>query len=351
MKKRDIKIILSGLDNAGKSSMLLGLQKMYGFEEDVKKLKPTIRIDYYRREFLNLKLSFFDMGGHEKFRESYLKRPIYFESVNIYIYLIDIQDETRFTESCDYLGKVLNILDQTGYEKEFPIYICFSKSDYELIVDNFIDYMTRMKMIKRLFQDSYPGFKFEFYSTSIYNLYTIVRMISNGLSHYLEGYDNIVKILQEFGEKTQTKQALLFDHTGLVISDFFKAEGEGLELQNKIDSIISGHLEFFGQLEDQNLEITSTRGTDKDYMNICYQFHLYDDQELSDEQFWAILQKKQAGDHFYANYYFSLIVPLDVSIPAENEVPDTIEKVRTIMQKIISAGTNDNEPNPQESLE
>jgi GTPase SAR1 family protein len=334
--KKEVKIILAGLDNAGKSSMLVGLRRMYGFEEDVKRLKPTIRIDYYRREFLNMKLNFFDMGGQVKFRESYLKRPIYFESVNVMIFLIDIQDEERFTESVDYLGKILGVLKETEYPKEYPVYVCFSKADFDLVQNNVIDFLSRMKMIKDLIKKYYSDFKFNYYSTSIYNLYTIIKMISSGLSQYLDGYEKIQDILMEFGEDNDVKQALLFDHTGLVIADYFKAEGEGLELQNRIDGIISGHLEFFGQLEDLGqLEITSTRGVDGTYMNCCYQFKLYDDSELTEENLPEILKKKKTGDPMYANYYFSMIVNLDISIPAENQIPSAIGRLGKFIDDIL----------------
>ena len=337
--KKDIKLILSGLDNAGKTSMLVGLRRMYGFEEDVKKLKPTIRIDYYRRQFLNMRLSFFDMGGQEKFRQSYLRRPIYFEAVNVLIYLIDIQDPDRFDESVEYLGNVLKVLEETEYEQDFPIFVCFSKADFELVSAEMVIYLRRIKEVKDKIKEIHPGFKFEYYSTSIFNLYTIVRMISNGLGQFMGGYSEITEVLQEFGCIEGIKQALFFDHTGLVISDYFKAEGEGLELQNKIDGIISGHLEFFGQLEDQNLEITSTRGTDGVYMNCCYQFNLYEeigeDRERTDEEQLEIDEKRKKGDPNYANYYFSMIVDLDNSVVAENMIPKAIDSLRGILNRIL----------------
>ena len=335
MKKQDLKIILSGLDNAGKTSMIVALKRMYGFEEDVKKLKPTIRVDYYRRDFLNLKLNFWDMGGQHNFREAYLRRPIYFENVNVLIYLIDIQDEMRFTESIDYLGKLLSTLEEVGYNKDVPVFICFSKADYDLVQSNLVDFLSRMKMIKDLVYSTYSTYKFEFYSTSIYNVYSIVRMISNGLRQHMEGYDEITQLLYEFGEKAEVKQGLLFDHTGLVIVDYFKAEGEGLELQNKIDSIISGHLEFFSQLEDQHLRITSTRGTDGQYMNCCYQFNLYNAEQTDEEEPTEVVQERTEGNPLYANYYLSIIVPLEISVPAENEIPETIGKIAQVLQRIL----------------
>ena len=76
--KKAIKVVLSGLDNAGKTSMLVSFKRMYGYEEEIHNLKPTLRIDYYKRDFLDLRLNFFDMGGQSKFREMYIKREMYF---------------------------------------------------------------------------------------------------------------------------------------------------------------------------------------------------------------------------------------------------------------------------------
>ncbi|MBD3351473.1 MAG: hypothetical protein GF364_08295, partial [Candidatus Lokiarchaeota archaeon] len=58
-----LKFILAGLDAAGKSSMLVVLKKMYEFEDEIKNLKPTVKIDHYRRSFLGYNLDINDMGG------------------------------------------------------------------------------------------------------------------------------------------------------------------------------------------------------------------------------------------------------------------------------------------------
>ncbi len=335
MSKKNLKIILAGLDNAGKTSMLVGLRKMYGFESEVHGLKPTIRVDYYRREFLNLQLNFFDMGGQQKFRNSYLKRPIYFESVNQLIYLIDIQDELRFDESVEYLGKILDILDKLEYAKDHPIYICFSKADYDFVEENISEYASRVKMIKDLVAKTYPSFTFEFYSTSIYNVYTIVRMISNGIRRYLDSYSHLRDTVESFGNKNEVKQLLVFDNTGLVISDYFKGEGEGLELQNKIDQIISSHLEFFKQLEDQNLDVTSSRGVDGEFMNLCYQFQLYRgfNEDLTEEMKTMIAE--EPDNPLVFNYYVSMISPLGVTADIESEIPSLVGTLREDMKEMI----------------
>ncbi len=333
--KKTIKVVLSGLDNAGKTSMLVGFKRMYGYEDEVHNLKPTLRIDYYKREFLNLRLNFFDMGGQSKFRDMYIKRDMYFESIDLLIYLIDIQDEMRFTESIKYLSDVFGVLENVSYVKDIPIFICFSKADYGFIKVNPDEYIARRAMVKRLLRKVFPEYEFHFYITSIYNLYTIIHMISNGLRRYLEGYDEIQDSIVEYRDKTEITQAILFDHTGLVISETFSPKSKDFELENKIDRIISGHLEFFGQLEDEDLEITSIRGVDGEFMNVCYQFHLYNDLDQSEEQMKIIIEKKKSGNPYYANYYFSIISPLDNSILAENQITEIISKLSDYLKVIL----------------
>ena len=66
-----IKIIIAGLDNAGKTSILTALDKKYDFHKDIISLTPTIRVEYHATEFLRNKTVFWDMGGQKKYRELY----------------------------------------------------------------------------------------------------------------------------------------------------------------------------------------------------------------------------------------------------------------------------------------
>lgn len=160
-------------------------------------------------------------------------------------------------------------------------------------------------------------------------------MISNGLRSYLDGYDEIQDGIVEYRDKTEIIQAILFDHTGLVISETFNPKSNDYDLENKIDRIISGHLEFFGQLEDEDLDITSIRGVDGEFMNICYQFHLYNDLDMSEEQIKGAIEEKKSGNPYYANYYFSIISSLDKSILAENQINAINSKLRDFLKAIL----------------
>ena len=71
MEPLDVKIIISGLDNAGKTSILTALDKKYDFQKEIAELKPTIRIEYHQTMFLGNNVNIWDMGGQEQYRELY----------------------------------------------------------------------------------------------------------------------------------------------------------------------------------------------------------------------------------------------------------------------------------------
>ncbi len=63
------KIILAGLDNAGKTTFLYAIDEMYHYYENAVKMIPTKNIRFYERLFLGELLSFWDFGGQKEYRE------------------------------------------------------------------------------------------------------------------------------------------------------------------------------------------------------------------------------------------------------------------------------------------
>ena len=90
---KNIKIVLGGLDNAGKSSMLIVIQKLYDFEKQVNNLKPTIRVKYHQLQVFGHQLNFVDLGGQEKYRSLFVNNPVYFSDTDFLYFILDIQDE------------------------------------------------------------------------------------------------------------------------------------------------------------------------------------------------------------------------------------------------------------------
>ena len=84
------KILFTGLDNSGKTSIIKVLQKEIS---QIAMLKPTRQAQRKIFEYLGRDISEWDLGGQEKYRIAYLKEPTkYFDRSNVCIYVIDIQD-------------------------------------------------------------------------------------------------------------------------------------------------------------------------------------------------------------------------------------------------------------------
>ena len=133
--ENNVKIIISGLDYAGKTSVLTALEQKYDFQKTVMELKPTIRIEYHSTTFLGNLCYFWDMGGQEKYRDVYQKkRDVYFADTDLLLYILDIQDVKRYKESLDYLDSILEYFVSTN--QDVPVIIAFHKFDPDIRDNN-----------------------------------------------------------------------------------------------------------------------------------------------------------------------------------------------------------------------
>ena len=252
--KREInefKLVIAGLDNAGKSSALIALRKKYNFYERVKNLKPTIKIDYSSFKFLETyRINLWDMGGQKKFRKIYVSNPIYFAETNYIYYLIDIQDEIKFEESVKYLHDLLNIYRDLDYSNE--VIICFNKYDPKF--KNSEDFFDRAEMIKNLIVSQNKDMKFKFFDTSYYDISSISKAISYSLDKLLnlEVIDiGLSKIVNQFS----CSYAILYTASGLIISDHYMDVMDIRAFEEKISNRINEDLEFFQRLKDEDVKI------------------------------------------------------------------------------------------------
>ena len=252
--KREInefKLVIAGLDNAGKSSALIALRKKYNFYERVKNLKPTIKIDYSSFKFLETyRINLWDMGGQKKFRKIYVSNPIYFTETDYIYYLIDIQDEIKFEESVKYLHDLLDIYRDLDYSNE--VIICFNKYDPKF--KNSEDFFDRAEMIRNLIISQNKDMKFKFFDTSYYDISSISKAISYSLDKLLnlEVIDiELSKIVNQFS----CSYAILYTASGLIISDHYMDVMDIRAFEAKISSRISEDLEFFQRLKDEDVKI------------------------------------------------------------------------------------------------
>lgn len=213
----DLKIILSGLDNAGKTSILTALDKKYDFQKKTRKLKPTVRVKYHQIKFLGKNLHFWDMGGQEKYRELYESRlDVYLDKASLFIYIIDIQDSARYESSIEYLTKLLSYIEEN--ELDIPLIVAFHKFDPELKDDNMInknvhelsDKIIKLKQLKMLFLQ-----------TSIYDIYSIMHLVSSALSIFNVNHLKLKELSKNYLKDLSGKSIIIFDQNGFIISEYY----------------------------------------------------------------------------------------------------------------------------------
>jgi small GTP-binding protein len=213
-----LKIIISGLDNAGKTSILTALDKKYDFHKDIVQLKPTIRVEYHKMNFLRNNTIFWDMGGQEQYREIYVNyQDVYFDATDLLIYVIDIQDNDRFESSLEYLDSILTFF--TENEMDVPLIITFHKYDPALRGDSEI--IQRTETLRDKILDKYPKFKILFQQTSIYDIISIVQLVSYGLSVFDEKFFELSELLEKYLQIFESQALIVFDRNGIIISEFY----------------------------------------------------------------------------------------------------------------------------------
>ena len=308
-KSKEFKLVIAGLDNAGKTSALIALRQKYNFYERVKNLKPTIKIDYSSFKFLNtFRINLWDMGGQKKFRKIYINNPIYFEDTDYIYYLIDIQDEIKFEETVEYIHELLDIYRTLSYSNE--VIVCFNKFDPRF--RNSEEFLDRANMIKNLIKSQNTDIEFKFYNTSYYDISSISKAFSHSLNSLLN-LDDIDDGLYKLVNQFNCKYAILYTDLGIIISDHYVDTMDIREFEEKISHRISEDLEFFQRLKDENVNIDDRIAFSKDKTDYVKKF--------------SILSENK-DNTFY--------IGISTTVSNINEIKIELEKLRNILQKIFT---------------
>ncbi len=89
--EQELRILLLGLDNAGKTTLLKSLAS-----EDVTHITPTQGFNIKSVQSDGFKLNVWDIGGQRKIRPYWRN---YFENTDDLVYVIDSADRKRFDET------------------------------------------------------------------------------------------------------------------------------------------------------------------------------------------------------------------------------------------------------------
>lgn len=167
--KKEQKVIVVGLSNAGKTTILRKFGGEIGIK-DLAKLSPTKGVE--RQEIItsNLVLLLWDFGGQQEYREMYINEPNkYFLKVDLIIYVIDLQDPEKYQESIKYFERIIDII---GKLEENP-YILIFIHKYDPDIKDDPEILLNIEFVKDLIKDVFgekKKFDYDIYLSSIYSL-------------------------------------------------------------------------------------------------------------------------------------------------------------------------------------
>lgn len=169
-KKKQKKFVLVGLDNVGKTSIALSLERNMNLMSYCS-LRPTQGRDIIIVEDQEFQYNIWDLGGQETFRKEYLGDPDeYFQEIDKILYVIDIQDTERYDLAIQYLKDIINIIKDYQVDSEFNIFLHKYDPNYEEI-PNFPNKDAYQALVKRIKEIIPPRFNCKIYKTTIFTIF------------------------------------------------------------------------------------------------------------------------------------------------------------------------------------
>lgn len=305
MTRKSIKFL--GLDNAGKTSIITAIKEKFGYLEKVEKLKPTKMVERDIFRFLNLEVIRHDFGGQKTYRDDYLKNPHkYLANTDIIIYTIDVQDESRFGESAEFLDNILLYLKE---QREYiPVLILLHKFDPKIKEDRELN--KRVLVLKQSLL-KYNEFKIFFFETSIFDIKAIMDAFSTGLSFLFENIEMLYNYFEDLAKTFNIIFISLFDSAGVTIGEYYTA----LRLIDKL-KIYNLYLEVLKRVQIEEKE--------------SYEFS---DKFTSGKRFSGVIEVLNLSGF---EFYLLIIIKEGDDLEKTINVLDMIEAEKHRMQSIIS---------------
>ena len=228
--KKQKKLLLIGLDNGGKTSILAVIQDRFSI---IKALLPTKGVQREKLDFFGYPIISWDLGGQVQYREKYYfnKPELFFTEVDLVLYVIDSQDEKRFDEASEYFRQCLNALSELGEHP--PVLIVLNKSDQD--IRKTLQWQKNVTAIKSKIEDvarEFEGLKLDFCDTTIFQKETIMQMFSRALKKVSETSEIIENILEDFTDIIEGRATSLISMDGLIFGSFTKNNTDEMLINN-----------------------------------------------------------------------------------------------------------------------
>jgi len=169
--KNKKKIVLMGLDAAGKSSILLSLKNDTRLSSYCA-LNPTLEVHREIIEDTENEFYIFDFGGQRNLIDSYLQRlDELLAEVDKIIFIIDLNDVDRHLLAIDYLKQLMDHL-MTTEQTSVAVSVFFHKYDKSLPAGELarLD-ASAQELVDQISSISPPEMHVEFFKTSIFTVF------------------------------------------------------------------------------------------------------------------------------------------------------------------------------------
>jgi len=164
-----------GLDNAGKTSIVLSLKGHTNLME-FRGVEPTKKIEINEVLMENKKWIIWDFGGQKRYRDEYLeelrnKNRNYFQNTDKIMYVIDVRDKKRYGVALDYLDSIVRLLEDQDRVLDFSVFL----HKYDPGIEEINEFKTPViqeELVKKIKDIIPPNFVKKFFKTSIYTVFS-----------------------------------------------------------------------------------------------------------------------------------------------------------------------------------
>ncbi|MFX0082179.1 MAG: ADP-ribosylation factor-like protein [Candidatus Hodarchaeota archaeon] len=298
-KEKTYKILFTGLDGAGKTSIILALQREFS---KIAVIEPTRGAQRTTFKLLGREVSEWDLGGQKSYLISYLKNPSkYFDDTEIAIYVIDILDSSRLIESLSYLYDVIEKFKELKIEP--PINVFFHKCDPKLIhsVEKVIE--KQINDLKKEIIDTANYEKIHFFCTSVYDPYTIISSMSQILLELYPKSQLLQKTIEEFANKLNCEGLMIIDKNSIILGSYFK--------DDESKKLLSNTIAYFLTLNDIFVEMEIEQREDQIVVRKSGKYFLFKPillNEINLPYYMLVLKQHNPFDIYFINKDFTAFV-------------------------------------------
>ncbi|MFX0145212.1 MAG: ADP-ribosylation factor-like protein [Candidatus Hodarchaeota archaeon] len=291
-KEKTYKILFTGLDGAGKSSIILALQREFS---TIALIEPTRGAQRRTFKLLGREISEWDLGGQKSYLISYLRNPSkYFADTEVAIYVIDILDASRVHESLSYLYDVVDKFSELKIEPYINIF--FHKYDPKLILTVKKEIEHQIGVLKKEIIQTLNYKKINFFITSIYNPYTIINAMSNILLELYPKKQLIQKTVEEFARKLTCEGLMIIDKNSIILGSWF--------IDDDSKNTLSQTIAYFLTLNDVFTDMMLEKQEDQIVVRRSDNYFLFKPimlEETTNPYYMLLLKRRNPYDIYFIN--------------------------------------------------